>query len=957
MLIALLAGVVTVAVWRVQDGRERGDRLEHTSALATALEHARAQLYLEAAATSALLFIEDPALAQRSQLAAADLRLDLSQARAEMIASGKADELAALDGLSGQVDAIQAEIDTAMPFFLAGDQGAILALASTRWPELWPSMAATIDGLEALAQAAERELAAGAAAENHAADATLWLVIGFGAAAFLVAAGGAVLVLSVVRPLAALRAKARAITAGSLQVRAEVSGPEEVASLARDFNEMTHALLAKSEEYIATTNLTGDLIAKLDAQGRWAFLNDAACQFFGRPREELLGTDARASLHPEDLEPTAQAVQQAGATREPMKGFVNRQVTPLGTRVVEWNAYPIFDEEGQYAGIQMTGRDITERRRAEEALRESEERFRQVAETSRGWIWEVDAEGHYTYSSPAVKDILGYEPEEVIGKYMYDHFAPEDRRELLTQARETRAGKGTFVRRVQRKVHKDGHTVVVESTGLPILDADGNLVGYRCVDQDVTERKRAEEALRESEKKYRDLVEKATVGIGVTRQGKFAFCNRKEGELFGYEDPSGLCGRSVTEVIHPDDLARLLRLGEQTKLGEAMTSPVTFRGIRCDGSEVVLEGLAIQFPFEGKDALLSFHTDVTERKRTEEALRESEERFRQVAETAREWIWEFDADGHYTYSCPAVKDILGYEPEEIVGKHFLRFVVPEDTERVLRRAKEVSASEGPFLRVMVRKVHKDGHTVVVESTGLPILDAEGRLLGYRGADQDVTERRQAEEALHESEERFRTLFEFAPDGYYLQDFEGSLVDGNKAAEEITGYRKEELIGRTIIEVNLLPPEQLPRAAASLAKSLLGLPAGPDEFTLIRKDGTQAEVETRTFPVKIRGKGLLLGIARDISERKRTEEQLQKIRDELESRVERRMQQVNGYGLTFREVTVLHLVAAGESDKEIATVLGISPLTAHKHLANILEKMGAASRTEAGVRALREGLLH
>jgi PAS domain S-box-containing protein len=283
--------------------------------------------------------------------------------------------------------------------------------------------------------------------------------------------------------------------------------------------------------------------------------------------------------------------------------------------------------------------------------------------------------------------------------------------------------------------------------------------------------------------------------------------------------------------------------------------------------------------------------------------------------------------------------------------------VPEDTERVLRRAKEVSASEGPFLRVMVRKVHKDGHTVVVESTGLPILDAEGRLLGYRGADQDVTERRQAEEALHESEERFRTLFEFAPDGYYLQDFEGSLVDGNKAAEEITGYRKEELIGRTIIEVNLLPPEQLPRAAASLAKSLLGLPAGPDEFTLIRKDGTQAEVETRTFPVKIRGKGLLLGIARDISERKRTEEQLQKIRDELESRVERRMQQVNGYGLTFREVTVLHLVAAGESDKEIATVLGISPLTAHKHLANILEKMGAASRTEAGVRALREGLLH
>jgi DNA-binding NarL/FixJ family response regulator len=95
---------------------------------------------------------------------------------------------------------------------------------------------------------------------------------------------------------------------------------------------------------------------------------------------------------------------------------------------------------------------------------------------------------------------------------------------------------------------------------------------------------------------------------------------------------------------------------------------------------------------------------------------------------------------------------------------------------------------------------------------------------------------------------------------------------------------------------------------------------------------------------------------EIGERKRAEKALQKAREEIESRVERRMQQVNGYGLTFRELTVLHLVAAGQSDKEIATALGISPLTAHKHVANILDKMVAASRTEAGVRALREGLL-
>ncbi|GAF67480.1 unnamed protein product, partial [marine sediment metagenome] len=109
-------------------------------------------------------------------------------------------------------------------------------------------------------------------------------------------------------------------------------------------------------------------------------------------------------------------------------------------------------------------------------------------------------------------------------------------------------------------------------------------------------------------------------------------------------------------------------------------------------------------------------------------------------------------------------------------------------------------------------------------------------------------------------------------------------------------------------------------------------------------------------IAYRGKVATQAVVRDITERKRVEEAFQKVREDIESRVERRTQEVNGYGLTFRELTVLHLVAAGKADKEIATVLGISPLTAHKHLANILNKMGAASRTEAGVRALREGLL-
>jgi diguanylate cyclase (GGDEF)-like protein/PAS domain S-box-containing protein len=128
----------------------------------------------------------------------------------------------------------------------------------------------------------------------------------------------------------------------------------------------TVELRRRSDEYVATTNLTGDVICRMDKRGRWTFLNDSACQFYGKPREELLGTDSGAYAHPEDVEATAQAIRRMRAAKKPVGRFVNRQITPAGIRVVEWNGYPLFDEEGQYAGVQITGRDITERRQMEE---------------------------------------------------------------------------------------------------------------------------------------------------------------------------------------------------------------------------------------------------------------------------------------------------------------------------------------------------------------------------------------------------------------------------------------------------------------------------------------------------------------------------------------------------------------------------------------------------------------
>ena len=144
-----------------------------------------------------------------------------------------------------------------------------------------------------------------------------------------------------------------------------------------------------------------------------------------------------------------------------------------------------------------------------------------------------------------------------------------------------------------------------------------------------------------------------------------------------------------------------------------------------------------------------------------------------------------------------------------------------------------------------------------------------------------------EKLLRESEEWLKILFEFAPDGYYLNDLEGNFIDGNKAAEEIVGYDREELIGKSFLKLKLLDPKQIPIAASLLAKNLLGQSTGPDEFTLTRRDGSHIPVEIKTYPVKIKGKTVVLGIARDTTERRRAEEELNKHYDNLEKLVEER----------------------------------------------------------------------
>jgi diguanylate cyclase (GGDEF)-like protein/PAS domain S-box-containing protein/putative nucleotidyltransferase with HDIG domain len=615
VLVVLLAGMATLAVWRTHDIQQQHDALERTSRAAAAMERTHAQFRREQAAIlSSLLFPDDPALLDEYHDAAASLEQDLSQARAAALAEGDADEVAALDDLTERIGQFNGQVHSALPGLLAASPETRLQLLTASRSEMWSETEAIVAGLQQLALEEQQQLASSRATADRAADTALWLLVGFGTAAFLAAAGTvAMLIVSVVRPLASLRASARAITAGDSEARARVSGPEEIVSLARDFNEMTDTLAAKTREYIDTANLTGDLIVKTDRDDKWTFVNDAACQFFGGSRQELLGTRFTDYVHPGDTASTAEAIQEAIENKQPIRGFVNRYVTPIGTRVVEWNAYPLFDEEDQFVGWQATGRDITERNQAEERLRESEEEWRSLAEYAPNIIVIADQDGTIQFVNRTVADIT---VEETIGKTVYDFVQPEYH-DILKKSIDQVFQRGEVGTYEVVGTGPGGRASWYETQFGPIK-RDGRVVAATLITTDTTDRKRAEEALRESEGKYRTLLSNLPQKIFFKdKTSVYVSCNDNYARDL-HVLPDEIAGKTDYD-FYPQELADKYRADDKRIMTSGKSEDIEERYLQ-DGQETFVQ--TVKTPVRDEEdnviGILGIFWDICDRRKMEQ---------------------------------------------------------------------------------------------------------------------------------------------------------------------------------------------------------------------------------------------------------------------------------------------------------------------------------------------------
>lgn len=385
--------------------------------------------------------------------------------------------------------------------------------------------------------------------------------------------------------------------------------------------------------------------------------------------------------------------------------------------------------------------------------------------------------------------------------------------------------------------------------------------------------------LRESQERYRALVDNAHLGIALMNTDfDVLMSNAAQGRILRKDHRDIIGGKCYLEFEKRNEICP--HCPGRRAMESGHTHEAETEGVRADGTKVSVRVQASPvYGADGRvDGFVEIVEDVTERKRAENALRESEEKHRSMIELSPDAIVVLNKLGVIVSCNSAAQTISGYSKDDLIGRHFTKLgaISLKDIPKYVSIFAKILKGLGhePFEVDIIRK---DGSKGMVEVRVSLLEDGNVQAIAT-----DITERKKAEQALRESEERLKILFESAPDAIYLIDSEGKFIDGNRAAEELIGFTKDEIIGKSLAEIGLLSAGQLSKAKANLKKAATSKLSGPNEYTLKRKNGSHISIEVRTFPVKIGGKMLSLGIARDMTEHKRTEQKLLEHQAKLKS---------------------------------------------------------------------------
>jgi len=574
---------------------------------------------------------------------------------------------------------------------------------------------------------------------------------------------------------------------------------------------------------------------------------------------------------------------------------------------------PFEDQEPGFTGIIH---DITESKQTEDQL----SIFRKFAENSAQALGMGDIEGNITYANPTLARILGFDrPEDALGTNVRQYYTPEDLPKLEKEVLPTAIEKG-YMTIEMSLVSIDGKLtptiqsvfIIRDESGTPIHFANvitditdrklaeeelekhrdrlEELVGERTselqkaneyLEQEINVRKQAEHALRESEEKFRSIYDQSPIALELyDSSGELIDVNSECLKLFGVDTVEEIKGfRLLEDPNLPKDTRESLIRGEKVKFESEFNFDLVkeFNLYKTSKSGCYFIDVLITPLIADEGALSGFlvHVrDITERKQAEEALRESEEKYRLLTDSLLDGVYEFDLEGTFTYANEAILAMFGYTRDETVGALNVRNLISEkdvaisgkDIGDVLQG--RTAAGERTFVR-------KDGTKFTGEIHSGPVY-REGRVVAVRGVLRDITKRKQAEEAIKQSEEKYRDLVENMTEVVYIISEDGVVSYISPAVESLIEYAPSEVIDEPFAK--FIHSEDLTRIGESFNNLLSGQTA-ENEYRLLTKSGATRWVRTSSKPIF---EGELVvgvrGVLADVTERKQVEEEVSRTRE-------------------------------------------------------------------------------
>ncbi|CAK0746572.1 hypothetical protein CCP2SC5_130050 [Azospirillaceae bacterium] len=673
-------------------------------------------------------------------------------------------------------------------------------------------------------------------------------------------------------------------------------GQHEIARVGLAFNQMlarlaeaheelarqsAHQLQQSERRFQSVAETASDAIVIADSSGLITFWNRAAGRIFGYPPEAVIGRSVNI-LIPERYRAIHEQAMDRLRNGKPPRLFgqtveisgirVDGSETPLEISLSEWT----IGDRLFFAAIM---RDISRRRADELALRESERRLREAERIARAGYWEYFADAQHTIWSPILSDISGHDLNicPTFAAYVKTVVHPEDRAMVLAAHQNPQ----TRNQLEYRIIRANGSQRFVSSEFTAAVDEVGRPHHWFGVEQDITERKLAEERLRASEARFRAIFEHAAIGIVVyDYRGRILQANSAAQSMFGYSAEE-LSYMRWQDITHPEDIAPSQERHDALHKNIVDHFMYEKRYLRRDGSLLwsAVTVSAVHMPNTPSPMFtISMVEDITLRREARQRLRESEERFRLALSGTQDGVWDYDLSTGAFYFSPRLKEILGYRDDEMEGsfEEWKRRVHPDDLPDVMADYEAHLSGATPGYDNIHRLRHRDGFYRWILDRGRLARDAEGRPTRMVGAKTDITEMRRNQARLQHLKNRLELILQSVGEGIYGIDATGAIIFANPATATLIGAPLEQLIGRNPhdcfhrFKADGFPYNRGENVTALLANNEKQRQIINDEY-FYRNDGSSFPVEYTVSSMETQGEisGAVV-VFRDITERRQAE---------------------------------------------------------------------------------------